>query len=155
MKTPIVMSWSGGKDSAVALYELLRSDVFEVAELMTSVSEEHQRISHHGVRELLLDQQSAAIGLPLRKIYLPSGEAGTCTTEMYEGIMGSVMALYKSKGITSVGFGDLFLEDLRAWRENNLARVGMRGVFPIWKRETYKDGSEAWVECQHRHTKLN
>jgi uncharacterized protein (TIGR00290 family) len=154
MKTPVVMSWSGGKDSAVALYELLRSDHFEVAELMTSVSEEYQRISHHGVRELLLDQQAQAIGLPLRKVYLPSGKAGPCTNEVYEGIMGAVMASYKARGIVTVGFGDLFLEDLRAWRENNLAKAGMRGIFPIWKRDTAKlareviaMGFRAYLSC--------
>jgi uncharacterized protein (TIGR00290 family) len=142
MKTPVVMSWSGGKDSAVALYELLRSDDFEVVELMTSVAEEFHRISHHGVRETLLDDQAAAIGLPLRKVYLPSGKLGACTNEVYEEIMGSVMASYKARGILTVAFGDLFLEDLRAWRENNLAKAGMRGVFPIWKRETTKFARE-------------
>lgn len=154
MRTPVVMSWSGGKDSAFALYELLRSDYFEIAELMTSVSEEYQRISHHGVRELLLDQQAAAIGLPLRKVYLPSGKAGPCTNEVYEGIMGSVMASYKARGIVTVGFGDIFLEDLRAWRENNLAKAGMRGVFPVWKRDTAKlareviaRGFRAYLSC--------
>ena len=74
MKTPVVMSWSGGKDSAVALHELLLSDDYEVVELMTSVSEEYQRVSHHGVREVLLEQQAQAIGLPLQKGYLPSGK---------------------------------------------------------------------------------
>lgn len=154
MKIPVVMSWSGGKDSAFALYELLRSDDFEVVELMTSVSEEYQRISHHGVREILLEQQAAAIGLPLRKIYLPSGKAGPCTNEVYEGIMGGVMASYKARGIETVGFGDLFLEDLRAWRENNLAKAGMRGVFPLWKRDTAKlareviaMGFRAYLSC--------
>lgn len=154
MKTPVVMSWSGGKDSAIALYELSRSDDFEVTELMTSVSEEYQRISHHGVRELLLDQQAAAIGLPLRKVFLPSGKACPCTNEVYEGIMGSVMASYNARGIVTVGFGDIFLEDLRAWRENNLAKAGMRGVFPIWKRDTTKlareviaMGFRAYLSC--------
>jgi uncharacterized protein (TIGR00290 family) len=142
MKIPVVMSWSGGKDSSFALYELLRSDDFEVVELMTSVAEEFHRISHHGVRETLLDDQAAAIGLPLRKVYLPSGKLGACTNEVYEEIMGGVMASYKARGILTVAFGDLFLEDLRAWRENNLAKAGMHGVFPIWKRETTKFARE-------------
>lgn len=130
------MSWSGGKDSAMALHELLRGGEFEVVSLLTSVSEEFRRISHHGVRESLLDEQAKAIGIPLRKVYLPSGESGGCTNEVYEAIMAKEMATYRDEGIFTVAFGDLFLEDLRAWREANLARAGMRGIFPVWKRET-------------------
>ena len=138
MKTPVVMSWSGGKDSAMALYELSRSDDYEVVELMTSVAQEFGRISHHGVREALLEQQAEAIGLPLQKIYLPSGKLGPCTNEVYEQIMGKQMAAYIARGIVTVGFGDLFLADLRAWREANLAKANMRGVFPLWLRDTAK-----------------
>lgn len=154
MKTPVVMSWSGGKDSAVALHELLLSDEYEVVELMTSVSDEYRRVSHHGVREVLLEQQAQAIGLPLQKIMLPSSQLKPCTNEIYEQIMGNLMADYKAKGIHTVGFGDLFLEDLRAWRETNLAKAGMRGVFPIWKRNTSKlahdliaMGFRAYLSC--------
>lgn len=136
MKECVVMSWSGGKDSAMALQELLRGGTHEVVSLLTSVSEEFRRISHHGVRESLLDEQAKAIGIPLRKVYLPSSENGGCTNDVYEAIMAKVMATYRDEGISTVAFGDLFLEDLRAWREANLARAGMRGIFPIWKRET-------------------
>ena len=130
------MSWSGGKDSAMALQELLQSGTYEVVSLLTSVSEEYRRISHHGVRESLLDEQAKAIGIPLRKVYLPSGPAGGCTNDVYESIMRAVMLAYRRDGIHAVAFGDLFLQDLRAWREANLAQVGMRGIFPVWKRET-------------------
>ena len=136
MRRPLVMSWSGGKDSAAALHELINADEYEVVALLTSVSEEYRRISHHGVREALLEQQAEAIGIPLDKIYLPSGPNQPCTNDVYEQIMGGVMARYKAHGVDSVAFGDLFLEDLRAYRENNLAKVEMRGVFPLWKRET-------------------
>jgi uncharacterized protein (TIGR00290 family) len=136
MKEPVVLSWSGGKDSAMALHTLLRSDTYEVVSLLTSVSQEFRRISHHGVRESLLDAQAAAIGLPLRKVYLPAGPAGACTNEVYETIMAKVMSEYLSDGISTVAFGDLFLEDLRTWREANLGRSGMRGIFPIWNLET-------------------
>jgi uncharacterized protein (TIGR00290 family) len=135
-RTAVVMSWSGGKDSALALHELRCDPRYEVVALMTSVSEEYRRISHHGVREELLEAQAAAIGLPLVKVYFPSGSATPCTNEVYEQIMGAVLEDFRSQGIFNVGFGDLFLEDLRAWRENNLAQVGMSGVFPIWKRDT-------------------
>lgn len=135
-RTAVVMSWSGGKDSALALHELRRDPRYEVVGLFTSVSEEFRRVSHHGVREELLEAQAAAIGLPLTKVYLPSGPTTPCTNEVYEQIMGDLLAEFRSRGVFAVGFGDLFLEDLRTWREGNLARVGMTGVFPIWKRET-------------------
>ena len=135
-RTAVVMSWSGGKDSALALHELRSDPRYEVVALMTSVSEEFRRISHHGVREELLEAQAEAIGLPLTKIYLPSGKTTPCTNEVYEEIMARVMEDFRSRGVYTVGFGDLFLEDLRAWRENNLAKAGMTGVFPIWKRDT-------------------
>src|SRR2546430_4642485 len=99
MKERVVMSWSGGKDSVMALQELLRNDAYEVASLLTSVSEEYRRISHHGVRESLLDEQAKAIGIPLRKVYLPSGTNGGCTDEVYEGIMAGVMTSYRDEEI--------------------------------------------------------
>lgn len=154
MKTQVVMSWSGGKDSAIALQELLQSGDYDVVSLMTSVSEQYRRISHHGVREALLDEQAQAVGIPLDKIYLPSGESGGCTNDVYEEIMRRVMEGYKAKGVKTVGFGDLFLEDLRAWREANLKKADMRGVFPIWKRDTtqvahdlIRFGYKAYVSC--------
>jgi uncharacterized protein (TIGR00290 family) len=154
MKAPVVMSWSGGKDSAIALDQLLKAGDYEVVSLMTTVSEEYRRISHHGVREALLEEQAQVIGIPLEKVYLPSGESGGCTNDVYEEIMSRVMNSYKSRGVQTVGFGDLFLEDLRAWREANLAKAGMRGVFPIWKRDTtlmarevIRLGYKAYLSC--------
>jgi uncharacterized protein (TIGR00290 family) len=154
MKIPVVMSWSGGKDSAVALHELLHGNDYEVVSLMTSVSEEFRRISHHGVREELLDEQARAIGLTLEKVYLPSGESGGCTNDVYEAIMEKVMIGYRTRGIQTVAFGDLFLQDLREWREANLAKAGMRGIFPVWKRDTTKfardvigSGYKAYLSC--------
>ena len=154
MREPVVMSWSGGKDSAMALYHLLGNADYEVVELMATVSEEYRRISHHGVREELLDAQAAAIGIPLRKVYLPSDNSAGCTNEVYETIMNRVMDEYKGKNVNTVAFGDLFLEDLRAWREANLTKVGMRGLFPIWKRDTrvmahevIRLGYKAYLSC--------
>jgi uncharacterized protein (TIGR00290 family) len=148
------MSWSGGKDSAVALHEILKSGEYEVVALLTSISEEYRRISHHGVREELLEHQAAAIGIPLEKVYLPSGKSHPCTNEIYEQIMGDVMRKFQLRGVQTVGFGDLFLEDLRAWREQNLAKVSMRGLFPIWKRDTTQlareviaMGFKAYLSC--------
>lgn len=154
MREPVVMSWSGGKDSAMALNNLLGNTDYEVVELMATVSEEYRRISHHGVREELLDAQAAVIGIPLRKVYLPSDNSAGCTNEVYEAIMNRVMDDYKAKNVNTVAFGDLFLEDLRAWRETNLARAGMRGLFPIWKRDTrvishevIRLGYKAYLSC--------
>jgi uncharacterized protein (TIGR00290 family) len=136
MTIPVVLSWSGGKDSAMALYELRRAQEYEIVALLTSVADEYRRISHHGVREALLEQQADAVGVPLDKVYLPVGSTHPCTNETYEQIMGDVMARYKSQGVETVAFGDLFLEDLRAYRERNLAKANMRGIFPLWKRDT-------------------
>ena len=154
MKIPVVLSWSGGKDSAVALYELRRAGEYEVVALLTSVSEEYRRISHHGVRELLLVRQAEAIGLPLEKVYLPSNNGLPCSNEVYEGIMAAVMAKFQAQGVETVAFGDLFLEDLRAWREANLAKAGMRGVFPVWNSDTAAFarrvmdlGFQAYISC--------
>jgi uncharacterized protein (TIGR00290 family) len=154
MRTPVVMSWSGGKDSVMALHDLLGASECEVVELMATVSEEYRRVSHHGVREELLDAQAAAVGIPLHKVYLPCAEGGGCSNEVYEAIMSRVMNGYKARGVKTVAFGDLFLEDLRAWREANLAKAGMRGLFPIWKRNTtelahevIQLGYKAYVSC--------
>ena len=154
MRTPVVVSWSGGKDSAVALHVLQRSDEYEVVALLTTVSEEYRRISHHGVREVLLDRQAEALGIPLEKVYLPTGNGQPCTNDVYERIMADAMAKFRSRGIRTVAFGDLFLEDLRRWREANLAKGGMKGVFPIWKRDTtelawevIRMGFKAWLSC--------
>ena len=136
--TPVAMSWSGGKDSALALHELQTDPRYNVVALYTSISEEYRRVSHHGVREALLEAQADAIGVPLTKVYLPSGNGAPCTNKVYEEIMSKVMNDFKSRGVYTVGFGDLFLEDLRAWREKNLAAEGMTGVFPIWKSDTHQ-----------------
>jgi len=129
----VALSWSGGKDSTMALYELRRSDRFEVACLLTTIAKEYERVSHHGVRTELVEQQAKALRLPLLKIDLPGTR---CTNEEYETVMSRAMLEYKEAGISRVAFGDIFLEDLRAYRESNLAKVGMKAVFPIWHRKT-------------------
>ncbi|MEO8260486.1 MAG: ATP-binding protein [Acidobacteriota bacterium] len=158
MKQPVVMSWSGGKDSAVALDALMTAGQYDVVALLTSVSEEYRRISHHGVREALLDQQAASIGLPLEKVFLPSRPNQPCTNDVYERIMGEVMARYRAQGVEIVAFGDLFLEDLRAYRERQLAKADMRGLFPLWNRNTTElaadviaRGFQAYLSCVEGH----
>ncbi len=128
----VVLSWSGGKDSAMALYELGRRRDLRVVELLTTVAEPYDRISHHGVRAELLDQQAAAVGVPLRKLSLPD----PCTNDDYERLMAREMARCRDLGVGTVCFGDIFLHDLRAYRERKLAAVGMKAIFPIWQRDT-------------------
>ncbi len=135
MPTPILFSWSGGKDSALALRALLADAEWEVVGLLCSVADEFRRVSHHGVREELLDAQAEAIGLPLDKLRIPAG-GGPCTNGQYEALIGAKLAGYVERGVRHVGHGDLFLADLRAYRERNLARLGMQGVFPLWGLDT-------------------
>jgi len=132
-KERLVLSWSGGKDSAMALYELRRSDRYEVVSLLTTVSEEFDRISHHGVRLELLERQASALGMPLDTVMLP-GPA--CSNEEYEAIMTQAMQGYSERGIATIAFGDIFLQDIRTYREQHLAKAGMRGLFPLWHRDT-------------------
>lgn len=130
----ITCSWSGGKDSALALHELMRSKEHEVVALLTTVTEEYDRITMHGVRSELLKQQALSIGLPLEEIRISEN----ITEEEYEKTMQDVMSRLKDAGMESVAFGDLFLEDVRRRREANLARIGMKAVFPLWGRNTRK-----------------
>lgn len=134
--TKVLFSWSGGKDSAMALHALLRRPAeWEVVGLLCSVADEFRRVSHHGVREELLVAQAEAIGLPLDLLRIPFRN-GPCKNEDYEKLIGDKLQKYVDRGVLHVAHGDLFLADLRAYRENNLARLGMTGVFPIWGYDT-------------------
>jgi uncharacterized protein (TIGR00290 family) len=132
-KHKVLLAWSGGKDSAMALHELRRAGTYDVVALLTTLSEEFQRVSHHGVRVDLLDHQADAVGVPLCKLFLPKER---CSNEEYEALMRTTLLEYKDAGVSAVAFGDIFLADLRAYRERTLAQIGMRGVFPLWKRDT-------------------
>ena len=127
-----LFTWSGGKDSAMALYELQKSGDYEVAALLTTVTEDYDRSSMHGVRSILLERQAESLGIPAEKIYITRESSD----KEYEEKMRSKLTSCKNRGISSVVFGDIFLEDLRKYREENLSRIGMKGVFPIWKRDT-------------------
>ncbi|HEX8659233.1 MAG TPA: diphthine--ammonia ligase [Hymenobacter sp.] len=128
MKQPAVFNWSGGKDSALALYKALQSGQYDVQTLLTTISEPDQRISMHGVRVNLLDQQAASLGLPCRKLYLPEMPAMAA----YEQLMTATLQELQSQGITAALFGDIFLDDLRRYRENQLAPFNVQAVFPLW-----------------------
>jgi uncharacterized protein (TIGR00290 family) len=131
MKEKVIFCWSGGKDSAMALYSILKNDRYEVVALLTTLNEQFKRVSMHGVREALLELQATAIGLPLLKVYVSEG-----TNAEYEKVMEVLLLKQKALGVTKVIFGDIFLEDLRAYRENNLSKVGLTAEFPLWKKNT-------------------
>jgi uncharacterized protein (TIGR00290 family) len=133
-KEKIVFCWSGGKDSALALHRILQDDRYEVVSLLTTCNEHFQRISMHGVRLELLDEQARAIGLPLVKMFVSQHSSN----DEYLKKMTVHLLAYKARGVTSFVFGDIFLEDLKRWREENLARLGLRGLFPIWKIDSRK-----------------
>ncbi len=129
---PILFCWSGGKDSAMALHTLLQRSDIRIAALLTTVTEGYERISMHGVRRELLERQAQSIGLLLHEVRIPP----QCVNPVYEARMEQALREYLEQGVRTVAFGDIFLEDLRAYRESNLARIGMSAIFPIWKRDT-------------------
>ncbi|MBM2824479.1 MAG: ATP-binding protein [Dehalococcoidales bacterium] len=132
MAEKVVLSWSGGKDSARALYEMRRSQEYEVVALLTSFNGEYDRVTMHGVRRLLVEQQAEALSLPMESVVLPR----VASNEEYESRTQAALARLQEVGVSAVAFGDIFLEDLRKYREDNLARIGMKAVFPIWGRDT-------------------
>jgi uncharacterized protein (TIGR00290 family) len=126
-----VASWSGGKDSALALYESLKSGL-EVVGLLTTVTQEYDRISIHGVRRVLLEQQAESLGFPVEEMLLTKDAAN----KDYENEFLAILRGYRNRGAISVVFGDIFLEDVKKFRDELLARIGMHGIYPLWKRDT-------------------
>lgn len=127
-----LFNWSSGKDSALALYKILQNPDYKIECLVTSVNQQFQRISMHGVRVELLEAQAKSIGLPLEIMQIPEMP----TMEVYENVMTETLIKLKNKDITHSVFGDIFLEDLRKYREDQLAKIGFKGVFPLWKIPT-------------------
>ncbi len=145
-----IASWSSGKDSAFALHQIRATEAFELVGVLTTVTAAFHRVSMHGVREELLDAQAAALGFPCHKIYIPS----PCPNTVYEREMTRALTQVKSDGVTHVLFGDLFLQDIRSYREKQLAELGLHGVFPLWMRDTtllaremLGAGIEAFLTC--------
>lgn len=126
------MPWSGGKDSCLALYEIQKSSDYCVAALLTTITREYDRISMHGVRRALLERQAASLGLPLHQVLISKA----ANNEEYEMKMAQAFDEYREDRIDSVIFGDLFLEDIRAYRDQFLARHNMKGLYPVWQRNT-------------------
>jgi uncharacterized protein (TIGR00290 family) len=132
------LAWSSGKDSAWALHTVRQGREFDVVALLTTVNRTHHRVAMHAVRESLVEIQAAAAGLPLTKVPIPS----PCPNEIYEQAMSDAMARARTAGVHHVIFGDLFLEDVRAYRERQLAKCGMTPVFPLWDRDTRRLAEE-------------
>jgi uncharacterized protein (TIGR00290 family) len=132
MPEDVLFCWSGGKDSAMALHALQSAQGHRITSLLTTVTQEYDRISMHGVRRVLLERQAESIGLPLHAVLIPP----QCVNATYEARMKEALTEHLARGVRQVAFGDIFLEDLRVYRERNLAQLGMEAIFPIWKRDT-------------------
>jgi len=132
MPKPIIVSWSGGKDSTLALNEILNNTDYKVHSLITTVTEGYDRISIHGVRNELLEKQVQSIGLPLHKVSIPKDSKN----EQYESALKKVLLKFKNKGINEIVFGDIFLEDVKKYRDELLDKLDMKGVYPIWKKDS-------------------
>jgi uncharacterized protein (TIGR00290 family) len=146
----VIASWSGGKDSALAIYETLKSGDYEIVSLLTTINRDYDRVSMHGVPRVLAEQQAESLGLPIKEVMVPKD----CTEEQYEMIMNEVLKGFKEAGISRVVYGDIFLEWIRDYRTRNLAKLGMEGIFPIWGRDTrelsrtfVKEGFKAVLTC--------
>ncbi len=134
----VVISWSSGKDSCFALMEILRSGNYDVTGLITTVTSEYGRVSMHGIRERLLDRQAEELGLPLTRVEIPA----RCTNEFYESLMEEAIERLRTAGTDYVAYGDLYLEDVRKYREERMRASGIEPLFPIWGRSTSKLAEE-------------
>jgi uncharacterized protein (TIGR00290 family) len=144
------LAWSSGKDSAWALHTVRETGDFDIVALLTTVNSSYSRVAMHGVREDLVEMQAAVAGLPLVKVPIPA----LCRNQDYEQAVSEAMARAKDEGVRHVVFGDLFLEDIRTYREQQLASCGMVGIFPLWRRDTHQFAQEmlaggltAYVVC--------
>lgn len=150
MRPKALISWSSGKDSAWALHLVRQRGEVEVAGLLTTVNQQFARVAMHAVREALLERQALAAGVPLIKVPLP----WPCSNDQYEAAMGAAIARARDDGVTAIVFGDLFLQDIRAYREAKLAGTGVSPLFPLWElptaalaREMIDGGLRAVLTC--------
>lgn len=149
-KDRAILSWSGGKDSALALHEIRKAGDYRIVALLTTITEDFDRSSMHGIRRSLIEQQADSVGVPLEKVIL----SRVSSNEEYESRMKELLERHKGRGVSTVVFGDIFLEDVRKYREERLASIGMKGVFPLWGRDTaelarsfIRQGFKAVITC--------
>lgn len=133
-----ILNWSGGKDATLSLYKIQQAKKYQIHCLFTTISAELRRITMHGVHESLLEQQAAALGLPLQVLPLPE----STNMELYNQLMQEQMATFVEAGVKASIFGDLHLADLKAYREQQLATVGLEGIFPIWQQPVHESIAE-------------
>ena len=131
-KPKLIVSWSGGKDSSLALHEIQQSHKYEIDALITTVTADYDRVSMHGLRISLLDSQVGSLNIPLKKVEISKN----ASNEEYQSRMKKTLLDYKNQGINTLVFGDLFLEDIKKYREEFLGNIGMECIFPIWGRDT-------------------
>jgi uncharacterized protein (TIGR00290 family) len=143
--TDVIFAWSGGKDSMLALHEVVRAGEFRVAALLTNVTRDYDRISIHGVRRALLEQQAAALGIPLHTVELSAASSN----EEYRTRMAEALAAFRAARIDTVVHGDIFLGDVRAYREALLAESGMKALFPLWGADT-RELAERFIGLGYR-----
>lgn len=150
MTQKVVVAWSGGKDSAMALWRMQKDPRYQVAGLLTTLTERYDRIQMHGVRRIVLEGQAEALGLRLIEVWVPMH----ADNQAYEQAMGVALAGLVDQGVSAVAFGDLFLEDIRAYRERLMAPSGLEPLFPLWRENTaalarmaIEEGFRATVVC--------
>ena len=150
MKEQVIVSWSGGKDSCMALYEIRKNSAYDVAGLLTTITRDYDRISIHGVRRTLLERQAESLGIPLREVYI----SRAASNHEYESRMEEALLDYRGQGIDTVVFGDLFLQDIKEYRDRLLAGLSMQAIYPIWNKDTSRlirefieSGFKAVVTC--------
>lgn len=150
MKEPILLSWSGGKDSALALRTLQFEKQFDIISLLTTVTGDYERVSMHGVRLPLLEAQAASLGIPVDIIRVPAH----ASNDQYGRVMEEAMKRWRNHGVQTIAFGDIHLADVRKYREENLEKAGMSAIFPLWEKETRQlamefvtSGFRALVTC--------
>ena len=132
MKTPVVLAWSGGKDSALALSQLLAGDRYDVVALLTTFTRDYERVSMHGVRRELIVQQADSLNIPLTESWIEKG----ADNASYEAALSTTLKKFQTQGVQTIAFGDLYLEEIRTYRDNLTSRLGMESLYPIWGAET-------------------
>jgi uncharacterized protein (TIGR00290 family) len=128
----VLAAWSGGKDSALAVHEIRKSGLYEIESLFCTLAEDFDRVSMHGVRRILIERQALAIGYPLTKVFIPY----PCSNESYESRMTGALLPHRDSGIQKVVFGDIFLEDIKKYREDQMKKIGMSCLFPLWGKDS-------------------
>lgn len=144
-KEKVLLFWSGGKDSALALYELQNNPAYEVVSLVTTLNRETNRVQYHGIPDVLIVEQSKMLKLPLQRIFLPEN----ASNEEYIEQVTKILSMFAKRGITTVAFGDINLQELRTFKEAMLAKIDMKAIFPLWNRPT-KEVALKFLEIGHK-----